>query len=336
MALDIAEIPEVARHQISEGLDFYFEEGTRIAELAPPVIVTCARGTSHCAATYFKYLVETGLGLPVASIGPSISSVYGARMRLPGSVCITVSQSGASPDLVAMQACAIAGGAKSLAVVNQTESPVARDAERAIPILAGPERAVAATKTFIASLIALCGLYAGMSGSRELAESLQQLPDALAKTWDSDWSSAFDQFAGVGHLFVISRGVGLAIAQEAALKLKEMCGVHAEGISSAEILHGPVALADDGMPVLAFVPDDAGQRAVLESVQILEQGGASVICVGNGLERSPFLPVPQSSHPAFTPICQIACFYGFAEALAGRLGANPDTHHRLSKVTRTI
>ena len=336
MALDIAEIPAVAERQIIEGLELYLKEGARIAELAPPVIVTCARGTSDCAAMYFKYLVESGLGVPVASIGPSIASVYGASLRLSRCICLTVSQSGASPDLVSLQASAVAGGAESIAVVNERDSPVEKGAGTVLPIFAGRENAVAATKTFVASLIALCAIYAGMSRNRELVGALRRLPETLARALECDWHAAIDRVLGSDTLFVISRGPGLAIAEEAALKFKEVCRTHAEALSAAEILHGPVALTSDRMSVLAFVPDDLGREAVLDSVRILENGGATVTCVGEVPRKMRVLPAGKSPHPALTPVCQIASFYRFVESLAYVTGADPDTPPRLKKVTKTI
>ncbi len=335
MAREIAEIPEFARRQVRDALGQYVEEGRRLRSREPRVILTCARGSSDHAATYFKYLTETRIGIPVASVGPSVASIYGAPLVSRDSVCVAVSQSGASPDIVALQALARDGGARCVAVVNAQGSPMAQGAHVILPVLAGQELAVAATKSFVASLIALCGLHAGMKGDRDLLEAMKNLPDVLAGALRPDWSAASDAVAEASSVFVLGRGTGLAIALEAALKFKETCRLHAEAYSSAEARHGPLALAGRGLTVLAFVPGDRAARTVLQSAAEFEACGSRVFLAGGDETRSS-LPVAQPAHPALLPISQIVSFYRFVESLASSLGENPSQPPHLAKVTRTV
>ena len=335
MEAEISEIPLVAERQIAEGLARYLEEGRRLAALSPPFFLTCARGTSDHAATYFKYITETRLGIPVASVGPSVASIYHAPLRIRDTVCVCVSQSGASPDVVALQALAKQNGARCIAVVNDTESPVAVGSHVVLPVLAGPELAVAATKSFVGSLISLCGVHAGMAGDRDLEEAIRRLPECLSDALECDWTRALGTIGRANSLYVLGRGPGFAIALEAALKLKEACRLPAEAYSAAEALHGPLALAGSGVCVLAFVPGDQAKASVLDALSAFRTCGATVLSAGAG-NNSAWLPTVRPPHVALTPICQIASFYRFVYALAADLGENPSQPPHLQKVTRTI
>ena len=336
LAAEIAEIPEAAARQITANLDSYIFAGREIADLCPRLFVTCARGTSDHAANFFKYTVESRLGLPVASIGPSIASIYGAELRLENAVCLTISQSGASPDLVALQAHARQGGAHTVALLNTVDSPVGRGAQRVLPVDAGPELAVAATKSFVNSMIAVCGLFAGMARDQGLAMRLRELPPALEAALACDWSCAADRLAGCSSIFAISRGPSLSAALEAALKLKEVCRLHAEACSATEFQHGPVSLAGSDMAAFAFLPEDAGRASVIEAAQTLRRAGARVHMVGGSMKGAFNLPASRPPHPLCAPICQIAGFYRFTEQLGRHLGVDCDWPPLLSKVTRTL
>ena len=336
LAADIAEIPRAADRQISTNLNTYISAGRELADLGPRLFVTCARGTSDHAASFFKYIVESRLGIPVASIGPSIASVYQAKLRLENAVCLTISQSGASPDLVALQTHARRGGALSFALLNTVDSPVGRGAQCVLPVDAGPELAVAATKSFVNSMIAVCGLFAGLARDSDLATRLQDLPPALEAALACDWSCAADRLSGCSSIFAISRGPSLSAALEAALKLKEVCRLHAEACSATEFQHGPVSLAGSDMAALAFLPDDEGRASVSETARSLRRAGARVYLVGGSMEDGCKLPAARSPHPLLAPICQIASFYRFTEQLGRHLGVDCDRPPHLSKVTRTL
>ena len=333
MAQEIAQIPVVVARQVGSGAARYREIGARLRRLDPPVVVTAARGSSDHAALYFKYLVETRIGRPVASMGPSVTSVYEARLRLEGAAMLAVSQSGASPDLLSLLDAGQAGGALTIALVNAENAPAGDRVDLLAPLLAGPEVAVAATKSYIASLVAGAMIAAEWAEDNALASALDALPDALEQAVSADWSRAIDSFSEPGTVFCVGRGPGLSIAAEAALKFKETCGLHAEAYSTAEVLHGPVALAEPGLRALVFLAEDEARSGILDTAAKLAETGAQVWCAGEGRDR---LVVPAAPHPALVPICQAAAFYAFVEKVARRLGRNPDQPAHLSKVTRTM
>ncbi|MGU9958025.1 MAG: SIS domain-containing protein [Arenicellales bacterium WSBS_2016_MAG_OTU3] len=336
MRREINEIPDVLSRQIAQGLPQYIESGRHAAHLNPRGFVTCARGTSDHAATYFKYVMETRTGLPVASIGPSIASVYDTRLKLNDFICLTISQSGGSPDLLAFQKAAKAGGAVTYALLNDIESPVGHDADHVIPILAGPEKAVAATKSFVGSLFAILGFAAGFTNDAELEKSLRQLVKSAQNALGTDWSSAAVPLARARSVFTIGRGPGMAIAAEAALKLKETCRIHAEAFSSAEVLHGPVVLAERKFVALAFQTSDLSQQSVTNAVAGMSEKKADVFTITHSSGGENTLLVPEFSHHLALPMIQAISFYNFVEILAGNLKENADAPEGLRKVTETV
>ncbi|WP_312348985.1 SIS domain-containing protein [Stenotrophomonas acidaminiphila] len=298
----------------------------------PPFVVTCARGSSDHAATYAKYLFETRLGLVTASASPSVGSVYEARQQLQGALYLVISQSGKSPDLLRNAEAAKAAGARVVALVNVEDSPLAQLADTVIPLGAGAERSVAATKSYLASLAAILQLCAYWRDDPTLIAALDALPAALAQAWQCDWSALTEGLVDAHNLFVVGRGPGLAAAQEAALKFKETCGLHAEGYSSAEVKHGPMALVGRDFPVLAFAqPDEtgAGTRALADE---FAARGARVWLAGEGGD----LPVAAAPHPLCAPLLTVQSFYRAINALALRRGHNPDLPPHLNKVTETV
>lgn len=298
----------------------------------PPFVVTCARGSSDHAATYAKYLFETQLGVVTASASPSVGSVYEAPLQLRGALYLVISQSGKSPDLLRNAQAAKDAGARVVALVNVEDSPLAQLADTVIPLGAGPEKSVAATKSYLASLAAILQLGAHWKNDPALLGALQELPQALRAAWQADWRSLTDGLVEAHNLFVLDRGLGLAAAQEAALKFKETCGLHAEAYSSAEVKHGPMALVGPGFPVLAFdQPDEAGEgtRRLAEEFR---GRGAQVWLASAGGD----LPLFAAPHPACAPLLAIQSFYRAINALALRRGYNPDLPPHLNKVTETV
>lgn len=303
-----------------------------LRENPPPFVVTCARGSSDHAATYAKYLFETRLGLVTASASPSVGSVYEARQKLQGALYLVISQSGKSPDLLRNAEAAKAAGARVVALVNVEDSPLAQLADTVIPLGAGAERSVAATKSYLASLAAILQLCAYWRDDLTLIAALDALPAALTQAWQCDWTALTEGLVDAHNLFVVGRGPGLAAAQEAALKFKETCGLHAEGYSSAEVKHGPMALVGKDFPVLAFAqPDEtgAGTRALADE---FAARGARVWLAGEGGN----LPVAVAPHPLCAPLLTVQSFYRAINALALRRGHNPDLPPHLNKVTETV
>ena len=330
MAAEVAEIPEVIERQIREGFDDYLALGKMWAKAPPLFFATCARGTSDQAALYFKYLTEIGTGIPVASLGPSLGSLFDAELRMKGAALLAISQSGASPDLVALTRKAAAGGAETVALLNTLDSPLGRAAGKVLPLSAGPERAVAATKSFVASLFALAAVHAGQAADSALKNELLALPDVLRSQRNGP-KPDFLPLSKARRLFCLGRGLGLAIAGEASLKFKETCLLAAEGASSAEFRHGPLALADKDTAALVFLLDDATRQGTEALIETLHQRGTSVIVLGTGSgNRSSDL-----RHPATQAIAAIAVFYEAVHTLALDLGLDPDVPPNLVKATLT-
>lgn len=332
---EAAEAYRAVSAQLRNNAERLSELSVRLRQLAPAAVVTCARGSSDHAATFAKYLIETRLGVLTASAAPSVSSLYHARANLRGTLLLAVSQSGASPDLLAAVANAKSAGALIVALVNVESSPLAGAADWAIPLRAGTERSVAATKSYIASLAAITHLVARWAQDRELLAALELLPQQLESAWQLDWGAALDQLGSTENLYVVGRGLGLGVAQEAALKLKETCRVHAEALSAAELRHGPMALIRPGFPVLMFAQNDETLSGVLDLAGELAGRGARVILAGAQSPNALVLPT-RNAHPAIQPVLMIQSFYRLVNALAIKRGLDPDNPPHLSKVTETV
>lgn len=332
MLAEILSIPDIVARQNAEAGPIYREIGRTLRGAELRAAISNARGTSDHAATYLKYLMEIAIGLPLASVGPSVASIYGGALRLEGQLCVTISQSGASPDLVMLQDAAAKADALTLALVNTVDSPVARQAALLAPLQAGPEHAVAATKTFVASLVAAATIIASWSGNDVLLAAIEALPGPLRQAVSLDWSPALAAVGSASSIFTVSRGPGLAVAAEAALKFKESCRLHAEPFSAAELRHGPIALPGPNFAALLFATRDKGRASVEEAETALQRTGAAVFrCDVEGGD----LPVVPAPHPLLDPICQIASFYRFVEQVALSRGLDPDRPPHLSKITLT-
>lgn len=298
----------------------------------PARIVTCARGSSDHAASYGKYLIETLIGIPVASAAPSTASVFAAPVAPGSALCIAISQSGRSPDLLATVQAHQAAGAHVVAFVNDEDSPLAALADTCIGLKAGPERSVAATKSYIASLVAFVALVAEWAEDDGLRTALAALPDQLERACTLDWNPAVEMLRDATNLFVIGRGYSFGIAQEAALKFKETCGLHAEAFSAAEVRHGPMAIVGTGFPILGFATSDAAGDSVREAAAEFATRDAKVcLADARGDGSLPAL----AGHPAIEPILMVQSFYHMANALSLARGHDPDRPLYLQKVTET-
>jgi glucosamine--fructose-6-phosphate aminotransferase (isomerizing) len=335
MAREAMQAAAVVRTQLLHNDALMRRIAESVRQLAPQVVITCARGSSDHAATFAKYLIEAQTGTPTTSAALSISSLYGAQPALQRSLLLAISQSGRSPDLLAAVGSAHAAGACVLAMCNSPQAPLNQIAQFAVPLWAGTQTSVAATKSFIASLSAIMHLVAHWRGDRALLDAVQRLPAELERAWQLDWRPAVAALQRATNLFVVARGYGLAVAQEAALKLKETCGLHAEAFSAAEVQHGPMALVRDGFPVLMLSQSDATHASTLALAREFIARGAHVLLAGPGIEGAVMLPV-LSSHPVSEPILMIQSFYRLANELALARGLNPDSPPHLRKVTETL
>ncbi len=335
MYREAAEAPAAVRRQLSQNAALAADAGRRLRALKPHTVVTCARGSSDHAATYAKYLIETRLGLPTASAALSVSSVYAAESNFEGVLFLAISQSGRSPDLVKAVEAAKAGGATVVSLVNADGSPLEALADMHLPLRAGPETSVAATKSYIASLSALAQLVGAWAEDDVLSDALAGAPALLEQAWGLDWSPAVRALQPVNSLYVIGRGRGFGVAQEAALKLKETCGLHAEAFSAAEVRHGPMAIVGPGFPVLMMSQDDEAQESVAQLAVEFSARGAEVLLAGGEAAGAVLLPVI-SAHPVLQPLLLIQSFYRMAATLAVARGFDPDRPPHLRKVTETL
>ena len=334
LATEAAEAPDAARAAITANADAIAELARRLTVQPPTLIATCARGSSDHAATYGAYLLSSFLGRPVASVGPSMVSIYGrAPTGLAGALVLAVSQSGKSPDVVQLATAARAAGALVVGLVNDAGSPLADACELVIPLRAGRETSVAATKSFLCAAAALLQLAAAWSRDPTLADALARLPDALADACTRDWRPALAPLATASSLYIVGRGVGLGPTQELALKLKETCRLHAESFSTAEILHGPIALITSGFPILAIGQDDASGPGTREVIAKLVALGASVASTLD-VPGTRALPIGDAP-PVLAPLCAVQSFYLALPALAAARGLDADAPPHLRKVTQT-
>lgn len=309
-----------------------------LAEKSCHVALTVARGSSDHAASYFASLAMSRIGVPVASLPMSIATLQAAPLRVGGELAIAFSQSGKSPDLVETMAALRRAGALTVSCVNAPDSALASACEWQLPLLAGPERSVAATKSYIAMLSLSAQLVAFWQGPQrdpQLLDALRALPDALDASVRLDWSRAIEALVGAERMFVIGRGLGLAIAQEAALKLKETSGIQAEAFSSAEVRHGPMELIDENYPLLVFAPRGPEQAGLVRLASDMRARGARVLLAAPGDIAEATLPLATTRHLALDPIAAIQTFYVMAAGLAAARGRDPDQPRYLNKITET-
>src|SRR6266496_2341002 len=298
---ETGEAAAVVRRQRSRNAAAVRTLGERLRSSRPHAVVTLARGSSDHAATFARYLIERRAGVLTSSLSPSIASIYGATPDLTGMVALAISQSGRSPDLLTAAEGARDAGALLVAIVNDEESPLAGMADVTLPLSVGPERSVAASKSFIASLAAILDLLAAWTEDPAIDSALSNLPEELELASALDWMPALRPLASASDMYVIARGHGFAIAQEAALKLKETCGIHAEAFSGAEVRHGPMAMLRPGFPVLLFGQSDESLDGLSELATIMAARGAEVISAG--LANGPGLRLPVvSADPLIAPI----------------------------------
>jgi len=335
MFAEAAEAAEAVRRQHARNADAAARLGTFLRSGPPRVLATLARGSSDNAATFARYLIETRAGVLTSSASPSIASVYDAAPPMAGAVMLAISQSGRSPDLVAAARAAKEQGAFLVCLVNDEQSPLFALADTALPLCAGPEKSVAATKSFIATLAAVLHILAEWTQDPSVVEAVAALPNLLEHAWMQDWSAALPVLRDADHLYVVGRGHGFGIAQEMALKVKETCGFHAEAFSAAEIRHGPMALVGPAFPVLLTAQNDESQPSV--RALAVEFAGRSAPLLIAGLTDVPGTVLPAlSADPLIQPVLLIQSFYRMVNALAVARGRDPDRPPTLAKVTETV
>ncbi|MFE0459097.1 SIS domain-containing protein [Kitasatospora sp. NPDC058965] len=348
MAAEMAEQPAVLQRLLDEGAAPIREVAAQIAARGPRFVLLTARGTSDNAALYAKYLVEVELGKPAGLASMSTTTAYGARPDLRDVLVVTVSQSGGSPDLIASTKAAREGGAVTLAVTNNPDSPLAEVSEFHVDVLAGPEKALPATKTYTAELLALYLLVQGLRGDGGTARprdpgeaaAVEQLPALAARVLgrQAEVRALAERYRFAQRLVLTSRGFGYPTAREAALKLMETTYIPAQPFSGADLLHGPLAMVDNVSPVIAIVPDGKGGEALQPVLDRLRGRGADLMVVGPqdqvdaasaGFALPPGVPEPVQ------PILEILPLQQLAHEITIARGQDPDAPRALAKVTET-
>ena len=321
--------------QLAEDGERYAALGRHLRAARIQNAVTVARGSSDHASGYLAYLIMARLGRLVTSLPMSLLTLYNAPLQAQDLLALSVSQSGQSPDVVEPMRYFRDGGATTIALVNEIASPLAQAAEWALPLRAGAEVSVAATKSFITSLSAGARLVAEWQEDAELKAGLQALPDDLRNATKADWSAAIEVLAPARNIMVVGRGISYPVAQEAALKFKETSALQAEAFSGAEIKHGPMALIEDGYPLLIFATRGPAQAGLVALAEEMRGRGARVLLAAPQDVPGRDLDLPTAGHPDLDPIVAIQAFYVMAAQLAEARGLDPDRPRHLSKVTRT-
>ncbi|WP_432542898.1 SIS domain-containing protein [Kineococcus sp. SYSU DK002] len=334
---EIAEQPAVADRVLTAAGGEVARVAALLREAAPRTVLLTARGTSDHAALYAKYLLEVGLGLPCGLTSTSTLTVYGATPDLRGVLWISVSQSGGSPDLVESTAAARRAGAITLAVTNNPSSPLAQAAEHHLDVHAGPELAVAATKSYTAQLLTLWLLVTTWRGgdltpAKDVPRFLDQAVHA------DDVPDVAARYRFVDRLVLTARGYSYPTAREAALKLMETSYLSAQAFSAADLMHGPLAMVDADRPVIAVVPEGRGGEAVAPVLAALHERGADVCAVappGLAPEATVRLALPPGMPEDLAPVVQIVPLQRLALEMAVARGLDPDAPRGLRKVTET-
>jgi glucosamine--fructose-6-phosphate aminotransferase (isomerizing) len=336
MAAEIAEQPAALQRLLDDGLPAVREVAGAVAAWHPRFVLLAARGTSDHAALYAKYLIEIKLGLPAGLASPSTLTTYGAQPDLKEVVWVAISQSGGSPDLVESTTAARRCGALTLAVTNASDSPLAGACELSIDVLAGPEQAVAATKSYTSELLALyllTDLWGG--GDARLALPLPQLADEVVS--QAAGVEMASRYRFVERMVLTARGYAYATAREAALKMMETSYLSAHAFSGADLMHGPLAMIDADRPVIAVVPPGVGGAALVPVLKRLRERNADVLVVGNPDAADwavASVPLPDTDE-CVGPILQIIPLQQMSHAMAVARGYDPDAPRGLSKITET-
>lgn len=327
MESEARQSPIVIQKQLELNGTIVKEIARKLVFLNPKMVMIIGRGSSDHAGVFAKYLIEIELNIPTCSAAPSVSSIYKKQLKLDSALVIVISQSGRSPDIIEQAKMAKSGGAYCIAIVNDETSPLKDIVDQVLPIRAGKEVSVAATKSYLATLSALVHLIAVWSKNRALYASLKELPTVLQKVTANEIQLLPSDFEHIDNMVVLSRGISFGIAKEIALKLKEVCSIHAEAFSSAEFLHGPITLVEKGLHILNCDVKDECEESHREQINgIIERNGQIVLLDQAGLK----------THPRLAPLLILLRFYIDIANVSVALGLNPDEPKGLKKVTQTL
>ncbi len=337
---EIVEQPRVARRLLSEATNEVNKVAAAVQAIDPAGAFAAARGTSDHAATYLKYLLEGRNEFPVALAAPSVFTLYGRAPRVNRFLVLGISQSGAPEDVVTVVRSARSQGALTVAVTNEPGSDLAQAAEHVLHCRAGTERSVAATKTYTSTLLLTALLATAMSGDEELAEAVHRVPTAMQLVLDAeDRIAAVAEVLPFERMVVLGRGFQLATALETALKITETSYVMAEGKSSADFLHGPIAMTEPGFPVLLFESCGPTLGTTRKLATTLADRGAHVVRITDDLEAeqsAKTVPLVTGLPEPLAPLAFAVAGQLFAYHFATAHGRDPDRPRGLTKVTQTF
>ena len=337
MAAEIHEQPAALRRT----LDALLPLEPAVAELAARTrqVLFIARGSSDAAALYGRYLCEVGAGRLATPASPSVATRYRRRLDLDGVLAVALSQSGRTEEIVETLTWAADCGASTVAITNEGDSPLAAAARLALVTQAGRERAVPATKSYTTQLAALVVLALGLGADPALRGQLAGVPDAVARALESDVDPLATALSDVDGLVVSGRGFAASTAWELSLKIRETCAIDASGLSYADLLHGPIAVAGARTPALLVAANDGPVLAgVLAVAERLRAAGVPVHSIGGGpaLAAAADVALPGPDLPEqLAPLALVVPGQLAVEALARRLGLDPDDPAGLTKVTQT-
>ncbi len=327
MEKEAKQAPSIIEQQLKINQVLAAQLGQTLREIAPKMVMIIGRGSSDHAGVFGKYLIEIEAGIPTCSAAPSVASVYGKQLKLTQALVIVISQSGRSPDILAQAKMAKAGGAYCVALVNDESSPLGEIVDQVLPLKAGAELSVAATKSYLATLSALLQMVAYWTENSELIAALNTLPSAMQAMINSPAQLTPDTIKGINNMVVLARGLGFAISKEMALKLKEVSSIHAEAFSSAEFLHGPITLVEQGLAILNCAINDESAQSHQQQIDEVAQRGADLITIRQ---------INNAVHPRLAPLVVLQRFYLDVAKVALSRGFNPDEPKGLKKVTRTL
>ncbi|WP_025823141.1 glucosamine-6-phosphate deaminase NagB-II [Shewanella marina] len=327
MELEARQAPAKIAEQLRLNAPIAAELGQTLRKLAPKFVMIIGRGSSDHAGVFAKYLFEIEAGVPTFAAAPSVASVYGKTLALKDSLVIVISQSGRSPDILAQAKMAKQAGAFCVALVNDETAPIKDIVDVILPLRAGEEKAVAATKSYLATLSALVQLASAWTLSESLAKAVETLPQALQTAVAAPAQLTIDAIANERNLVVLGRGLGYAVSKEIALKLKEVCSVHAEAFSSAEFLHGPVTLVESKLTIVDVCINDESYTSHIEQIDNVTARGANLIHLNQ---------TSADIHPRIAPLALLQRFYIDVAGVAVAKGIDPDQPVGLKKVTQTV
>jgi glucosamine--fructose-6-phosphate aminotransferase (isomerizing) len=327
MEQEARQTPHIIAAQLTANADIVEKIAQELRQFDPKMVMMIGRGSSDHAGVFGKYLLEIEANIPTMSAAMSVTSVYKKQLKLGSAVAIVISQSGRSPDIIAQAKMAKASGAYCIAIVNDESSPLVGIVDAVLPMRAGKEVSVAATKSYLATLSALLHLTAVWTKNTELFYALEQFPQAMQQIIVSEVQLHPNKFIALDNMVILSRGLGFAVAKEIALKLKEVCGIHAEAFSSAEFLHGPIALASKGLSIISCDVQDESEHSHKQQIEEVLRRGAKVMHLTQaGIDI----------HPRLAPLLIMQRFYIDIAKVSIAQGLNPDVPQGLKKVTKTL